>query len=416
MKVRFAPSPTGYMHLANARIAVLNDYFNTGAYVLRFDDTDTTRCKQEYHDQILKDLAWLGIPIDQIEYQSKRIERYKQVVELLRDFIYPCYETPDELEYQRKIQLLNKQQPRYKQVAKPHDKPHYRFKLAQCNVSWSDLVLGDVVLQAGFTSDPVVIREDGSFTYLLASVIDDFDMQITHIFRGADHVSNTGTQLHMINALNCVLAYSKTSEHTSVGQVAYQPTFAHFPLMTNLDNTKLSKRHGSTFIKDLHHIHPVFLREFLLNIGRGTKADTVEASQYSTGNVKCDWYQIYAQHQNWLTQLDYRQAQTLFGVQFDEAFWNIAKYDMSDLDDVERWAQIHRGRTFGDKLSWQHILAANDTWPEICKQIEQEYNLHKKEIAQSLRFRLIGNRHGTEIIKLFEYWGADEIARRCAND
>ena len=248
IKVRFAPSPTGWMHIGNTRTALFNYLWTKkmgGKLLLRIDDTDKQRSKKEYEDGIRDALVWLGIRWDEEARQSARFSRYDAVVEMLKKSgrIYACYDTSEELEIKRKRLLAKGLPPIYDRQAlhyTPDDisrfiaegrKPHYRFKLEKGEIVWHDVVRGICRYDASNLSDPVVIREDGSYLYHLPSVVDDIDFAITHIVRGEDHVTNTAAQIQMFQAIG--------------GNI---PTFAHLPLLTGKEG-KLSKRLGSLGVR-----------------------------------------------------------------------------------------------------------------------------------------------------------------------
>ena len=241
IKVRFAPSPTGWMHIGNTRTAVFNWLLAKklgGSFMLRIDDTDVARSKQEYEDAIRDILTWLGLEWVEEARQSARIERYNEVVAKLKQEgrIYACYETAEELEVMRKKLMAQGRPPIYDRGAlklSQEDiaryeaegrKPHYRFKLVEGTIEWNDLIRGKISYDASNLADPVIIREDGSYLYHLPSVIDDFDFGITHIVRGEDHVTNTASQIQMFEALG--------------GKV---PEFAHLPLLTRSEERRVGK-------------------------------------------------------------------------------------------------------------------------------------------------------------------------------
>ena len=281
--VRFAPSPTGYMHIGNLRTALLNYLFalsmkkKTGedfSFVLRLDDTDRERSKPEYEQAVYEDMKWLGIPWDRLEHQSKRLARYNEVLEDLkrRGLVYACYETAEELEYKRRRQRSRGLPPVYDRAGmKLTDeekakleaegrRPHYRFKLEHKETSWDDMVRGHCSYNGAHLSDPIIVREDGTFPYMLPSVIDDMDFGITHIIRGEDHVTNTAVQIQMFEVLG--------------GKV---PVFGHPPLLTGKEG-KLSKRFGSVSSRELREegIEPMTIADLLARLGT---ADPVVACQ-----------------------------------------------------------------------------------------------------------------------------------------
>lgn len=259
--VRFAPSPTGNIHIGNARTALFNWLFalnNGGRFIQRFDDTDVERSRQEYADNILTDIAWLGIEPVAVEYQSKRFAIYEAAVVKLKaaGLLYPCYETAEELDLKRKIRLTRRLPPVYgrealKLTADDRAKleaggrrPHWRFLLPnfdtdpfsprRTEIRWNDLVRGEETVDLASLSDPVLVREDGTYLYTLPSVADDIDLGITHLIRGDDHVTNTGVQIALFKALG-----------------AEPPAFGHHNLLTAATGEGLSKRTGALSIASL---------------------------------------------------------------------------------------------------------------------------------------------------------------------
>ncbi|MEC8795116.1 MAG: glutamate--tRNA ligase, partial [Pseudomonadota bacterium] len=266
---RFAPSPTGYLHVGNLRTALFN-YLITrkagGTFILRLDDTDPERSKQEYVDGIKQDLEWLGIEWDRVERQSERLERYEDAAQKLREIgrFYECFETPTELDLKRKKQLNMGKPPVYDRAAldlseaekdalrAERGQGHWRFKLDHERIEWTDGILGDISIDAASVSDPVLIRGDGQFLYTLASVVDDTEMGVTNVVRGSDHVTNTATQIQIIRALG--------------GDV---PSFAHHSLLTGPQGEALSKRLGTLALRDLRErgIEPFALLSLMARLG-----------------------------------------------------------------------------------------------------------------------------------------------------
>ena len=251
MKCRFAPSPTGYLHIGNVRTALVNYLYARkagGEFMLRLDDTDVARSTEEFAQGIREDLQWLGVTWEQEEKQSARLARYEEVKQQLIEAgrLYPCYESQQELETKRKMLLSRGQPPIYDRAAlalteeqraafdAEGKKPHWRFKLDEnAKMEWDDLVRGPQSFEGRHQSDPILIREDGSMTYMLPSVIDDMDFGITHVLRGEDHISNTAVQIQIFNALGGAI-----------------PTFGHTSLIKTKDGG-MSKRDGGFAIRDL---------------------------------------------------------------------------------------------------------------------------------------------------------------------
>jgi glutamyl-tRNA synthetase len=267
--VRFAPSPTGLLHVGNARTALLNFLFarkDGGKFLLRIDDTDAERSKPEYEAAIIEDLAWLGIAHDLFARQSERAEAHRAAAEKLKASgrLYPCYETALELDRRRQRQIAAGHPPVYDRAAlnltaedrakleAQGRKAHWRFKLSQSKVKWHDLIRGEVEIDTAHLSDPVLIREDGRFLYTLPSVTDDLDFAITHIIRGEDHVTNTAVQIEIFAALGAAV-----------------PAFAHHPLLIGAGGEALSKRLGSLSLRLLREdgIEPMTAVSYLAKTG-----------------------------------------------------------------------------------------------------------------------------------------------------
>ena len=269
--LRFAPSPTGYMHIGNARTALVNWLFarqQGGKFYLRFDDTDLVRSRLEYAESIENDLHWLGWTVDDQFTQSSRLDRYNTIVQQLiaAQHLYPCYETPEELEFKRKRQRASGRPPVYDRAALKLTEmekqkfvdagrtPHWRFMLKPEKVMWDDMAHGEIMLEPTHLSDPILIREDGTPVYTLSSVVDDLDYGITHIVRGNDHITNTGVQLQLWQAINPNMTPIQ---------------FAHLPLITGEHGEGLSKRLGSLGINQLRElgIEPLAIGSYLAKLG-----------------------------------------------------------------------------------------------------------------------------------------------------
>ncbi len=273
--VRFAPSPTGNLHVGNIRTALINWLFargQGGSFILRIDDTDTERSTAAYEDGIREDLTWLGLIWDKTFKQSARFAEYDAAADSLRakGLLYPCYETSEELDRQRKLQRAKGKPPIYNRAAldlgaaeiaqfqAEGRKPHWRFKLSGERVEWRDLVRGEQSISTASLSDPVLIRADGSYLYTLPSCVDDIEAGITHVVRGEDHVTNSGAQLEIFKALG--------------GQA---PAMAHTPLLVGADGSSLSKRLGSLGMGVLRErgIEPMAICSLLAKLGT---SDNVE--------------------------------------------------------------------------------------------------------------------------------------------
>ena len=353
--VRFAPSPTGRLHVGNVRTALINWLFakgQQGKFILRIDDTDTERSTQEYEDGIRTDLTWLGLVWDDSFSQSKRFAEYDAAADKLREMglLYPCYETADELDRKRKIALSRGRPPVYDRAAlelSDEDKakleaegrtPHWRFKLSGGRVEWTDLVRGDQSIDTSSLSDPILIREDGSYLYTLPSVVDDIEAKITHVVRGEDHVTNSGAQIEIFKAL---------------GGTA--PDMAHTPLLIGADGQGLSKRLGSLSMGELRAqgYEPMAVSSLLAKIGT---SDNVEARETLDQLVaEFDFGKIGRAPARFdETELLSLNAAILHGLPFeavkdrladvdpraaDEAFWTVVRENCSLLPDVAAWVE-----------------------------------------------------------------------------
>lgn len=281
IRTRFAPSPTGLLHVGNARAALFCFLFakkHGGQFVLRLDDTDTERSTQDFADAIRADLDWLGLAWDETARQSDRFDHYDAVFETLvaQGHVYACYETPDELERKRKRQLARGKPPVYDRAGlglSADEKaaleaegrtPHWRFKLSGNQVGWHDLVRGEQKIDTSSVSDPVIRRADGTWLYTLPSVVDDLDMKISHVIRGEDHVTNTAAQVELIAALGGTM-----------------PEFAHFSLMLGADGSGLSKRLGSLSLADLRDsgLEPISLNAHIARLGTADPVVPVQTLQ-----------------------------------------------------------------------------------------------------------------------------------------
>lgn len=351
IKVRFAPSPTGYMHIGNTRTAIFNWLLAEklgGSFMLRIDDTDKERSLPEYEEAIRKSLVWLGLDWSSEARQSARFDRYREVTEKLmaEGRIYPCYETAEELELMRKklmsrglppiydrsaLRLTAEQIAAYEAAGR---KPHYRFNLVDGEISWNDMVRGECRYNAANLSDPVIIREDGSYLYHLPSVIDDCDFGITHIVRGEDHVTNTAAQIQMFEAVS--------------GKV---PSFAHLPLLTGSEG-KLSKRLGSIGVLDLkaRGIEAMAICSYLAKLGTSESiepfadlhslAQTLDFDKLGRSQPKFSEEDLARFNTHMVRHLPYSAVADRVDV--DETFWNVVRSNINVVEDCKLWRDICR--------------------------------------------------------------------------
>lgn len=364
---RFAPSPTGYLHVGNLRAALFNWLIARkagGTFILRLDDTDPERSKEEYVDAIREDLAWLGLTWDREERQSDRLDRYAEAADKLRDMgrFYEAWETPTELDLKRKKQLNMGRPPVYDRAALTLSDDEkealrnergdgvWRFKLDHERIEWKDGILGDISIDAASVSDPVLIRQDGQVLYTLASVVDDTEMGVTHVVRGADHVTNTATQVQMINALD--------------GNV---PEFAHHSLLTGPGGEALSKRLGTLALRDLRArgIEPMAVLSLMARIGssdpvelRSTHDELIEGfdvSRFGAAPTKFDVED--------LVPMSARVVQSLNVGDVDEA---LAAAEIPSEHRAAYWAAVSGNvATRAEAGSWWPVFQG-DVTPEIA--------------------------------------------------
>ena len=426
---RFAPSPTGYIHVGNLRTALMNYLIARkagGQFILRLDDTDPERSKQEYADGIIEDLQWLGLTWDRMEKQSTRLDRYNQAADELRASgrLYECFETPMELDLKRKKQLNMGHPPVYdrsalelseEEKARLRDERgagHWRFKLDQERIEWTDGILGDLSIDAASVSDPVLIRGDGQFLYTLASVCDDIDFGITHVVRGSDHVTNTATQIQIIQALG--------------GTV---PTFAHHSLLTGPQGEALSKRLGTLALRDLRAqgVQPMALLSHMARLGtsdpielRTDMDDLVQGfdlSHFGAAPTKFDvddLFPLTAHYNQSLTYAEVADYIRSLGVPDDlaEAFWNTVRENITVLDDLKDWWALCRdGATplvdDEDKEFIEQALAMlpdqpwdTDTWGAWTKAVKEATGRKGRALFMPLRKALTGMDHGPDMSHL----------------
>lgn len=362
---RFAPSPTGYLHVGNLRTAVLNWLVARkagGEFILRIDDTDLERSKDEYADQIRRDLEWLGLTWDREEKQSARFDRYNAAADRLREArrLYDCYETPLELDLKRKAQLASGRPPVYDRNAltlteadkvelRKDRNAHWRFLLDREEIRFDDLIRGEQKVDAASLSDPVLFRADGQLLYTLASVVDDAEMGVTHVVRGSDHVTNTGAQIQIFRALG-----------------AEPPTFAHHSLLTDADGGALSKRLGTLALKDLREagVEAVALVAFMARLGSSLPVEVVTdldgiAEAFDLGQFGMAPTKFSAE------ELHGHSAKTLRGMPLEAVADRLAEQGVAEAEAARFWEVIGPNLDrMGEVPDWLDLLA-NGTDPVV---------------------------------------------------
>ncbi|MCE1235197.1 MAG: glutamate--tRNA ligase [Hyphomicrobiales bacterium] len=437
--VRFAPSPTGLIHIGNARTALLNFLHaetHGGGFILRYDDTDVERSRREFADAIAEDLAWLGVTPTRVERQSERTGVYRAAVAKLKAMgrLYPAYETPDELERRRRRQLARGLPPIYDRAAlrlTPDEiaafeaegrRPHWRFKLDGRAVSWDDGVRGPQTVDTASLSDPVLVRADGSFLYTLPSVVDDIDMGVTDVIRGEDHVTNTGVQIEIFEALG--------------GPV---PRFAHHNLLAATTGEALSKRLGSLSIRSLREAgyEAMTVASIAVLIGSSEEvhaygslaelAPHAELSAMSRSTAKFDPHELDTINARLVHHLDYdavRARLAALDADLGEAFWLAVRDNLAKLADAVEWAEVARSDAVsvkadgeGDFLAEAARLLPEEPWDETTwgtwtKAVQTATGRKGKALFLPLRLALTGRDHGPEMKRLLPPIGRKATSAR----
>ena len=428
--VRFAPSPTGQIHIGNARTALINWLValrDGGIFILRYDDTDRERSTEEFAKGIARDLAWLGIAPDQVTRQSDRLAFYDAAAERLKAAgrLYPCYETPDELERKRKRQLARHQPPVYDRAGlkltaeekagleADGRKPHWRFLLEQRAVKWNDLVRGEQGIDAGSLSDPVLVRGDGTYLYTFTSVVDDIDMGITHVIRGEDHVTNTGVQIELFEAL---------------GGTA--PAFAHHSLLVGASGEALSKRLGSLSIDGLREagFEAMAVASLATLIGTSEPvaphatmdelAGILGLEKLSRAPARFDPAELASLNAKLLHQLDYgaiKQRLDELGLAVGEPLWLAIRGNLEKLADAADWVQVVCGSVepviedAGYLAQVAEFLPAEpwsaSTWSSWTAAIKEATGRKGRALFHPLRLALTGRETGPELAALLPLMG-----------
>ena len=436
VKVRFAPSPTGNLHVGNLRTALVNHLFARragGHFMLRIDDTDTERSTAEFETSIRADLQWMGMSWDSEDRQSARLDRYDAALRQLADAgrAYPCYETPEELALKRKAQLSAGRPPVYDRAAlKLSDaqkaefeaagrRPHWRFRLNDTDVSWTDIVRGDVSYHMSSLSDPVLMREDGRVIYTMASVVDDIDHGITHIIRGEDHVTNSAAQIQLFEALG-----------------ATAPAMGHVALLAGADGEGLSKRLGSLSIGQLRDegMEAAALASLLARIGTADPVvplaemrdivDGFDLSRFGRATAKFDPAELSQVNARIVQQLgfdDVGDRLAGLGVAGGEAFWMAVRDNLSTVAEAAEWWQVCTAPTepvieaaavtdAAADLLPDEVSA--DIWQGWTKAVAAATGAKGRGLFMPLRLALTGRRKGPEIAPLLAFIGRDRILAR----
>ncbi len=439
VKVRFAPSPTGNLHVGNLRTALVNYLFarsQGGHFMLRIDDTDTERSTAAFEASIRTDLEWMGMHQDSEDRQSERLGQYDAALQrLLTDGrAYACYETPEELALKRKAQLSAGRPPVYDRAAlKLSDdqkaafeaegrRPHFRFLLNDAEVAWHDMVRGDVAYHMSSLSDPVLFREDGRVIYTMASVVDDIDHAITHIIRGEDHVTNSAAQIQLFEALG-----------------ARAPEMGHVALLAGADGEGLSKRLGSLSIGQLRDegMQPAAIASLLARIGTadpvvpqpalGDIVDGFDLSRFGRATAKFDPAELAQINARVIQQLDFAAVETdlvAAGVGGGAPFWRAVRDNLGTVAEAADWwlvctapvtpvieAEAQAVTNAAADLLPEGDLPA-DIWGDWTRAVAAQTGVKGRGLFMPLRLALTGRQKGPEIAPLLSFMGRARVIER----
>jgi glutamyl-tRNA synthetase len=438
IKTRFAPSPTGMLHVGNVRTALINWLFSrsqNGLFMLRMDDTDLLRSKPEYATAIKNDLQWLGLNWDESARQSERLGRYEEVKNKLIEAgrLYPCYETQTDLDMKRKMLLsrglppiydrssLNLTPAQHEEMLAQGRKPHYRFLLKEEAIEWNDLIRGDIQFHAKNLSDPIVIREDGSMTYLLCSATDDIDFNITHILRGEDHISNTAIGIQITKAL-----------------AAIPPQIGHLSLLQSKTG-EISKRIGGFDIQSLREqfIEPMAINSLLAKMGTSdpieavkditTLIDSFNASKFSHSAVNYDFNELLPLNHKLINIMSYAELKPSLDaleIEITEEFWNAIHGNLNTINEAIDWWNIcnkdltpiiapedkeflNNACDFLPQGTWDL-----STWGIWINELKSKTGKSGKQLFKPIRLALTGQESGPELKTLLPLIGKNKVEQR----
>jgi len=427
---RFAPSPTGRLHVGNIRTALHNYLFarkNGGTFILRIDDTDRERSTQEFDQAIRDDLNWMGLDPDRLVRQSERFDLYQREFQRLKKAgrVYACYETPEELDVRRKVLLGRGLPPVYER--KPADAPvpegrapHWRFRLDHDEpIVWKDLIRGEQRFDPKLLSDPVVRREDGSWLYLLPSVIDDVDLGVTHVVRGEDHVSNSAAQIQMFEALG-----------------SRPPEFAHEALLVAAEG-KLSKRLGSYGAEHLRGegVEPLAMLSVLARIGTSQPvepatsldelAEGFDFATFGRAPAHFDPHEVELVNARVLHRLDLSSVRDRLPDSVTEEDWLLLRQNLERLSDFTGWFEVLHGEIDPPELSHEERLLvkdaagaaerldwSSDPWRSLTDELKRSSGKKGRELFHPLRLALTGRDSGPEMAGLVSRMGQERAVRR----
>lgn len=438
--VRFAPSPTGKLHVGNVRAALWNWLFarkEGGKFILRIDDTDRERSTAAYEDGIRADLSWLGLRWDETFKQSERFGDYDVVSDALRakGLLYPCYETAEELDRKRNLQRLRGLPPVYDRAAlalteaqktaleAEGRRPHWRFKLSGETVRWNDLIRDETIVETASVSDPVLIREDGMYLYTLPSCIDDIDYAITHVIRGEDHVTNAGVQIEIMKAI------------IDVRGKGALPRFAHHSLLIGADGQGLSKRLGSLSIEQMRAggLEPAAITSLLAKLGTAEPvlpqpdllalARSFDFEKIGRAPARFDEAELLQLNAKILHETPYaalRERLSALGV--SEALWNAVRGNAVKLADAALWKAVVEEAidpVIEDKGLCETAAAfvpegplTEQSWAAFTNAVKEKTGAKGKALFHPLRLALTGREKGPEMAALFPLIGPERARAR----
>ncbi len=427
---RFAPSPTGFLHVGNIRTCLINWLFaraNNGKFILRIDDTDRERSKQEYVDGIMQDMEWLGLTWDEIHYQSKRLDLHEAAKKkyISSGRLYPCDESAEELEVKKKTLLSRNLPPIYDRSAlKLTDEqkaqmknPHYRFFVNEKQIDWEDGIRGHMHFDPKNISDPILIRGDGSMTYAIASVVDDIDLKITNIIRGEDHISNSAVHIQMFEALG-----------------ATPPSFAHLSLLKTKEG-EISKRLGGFDIASLREagIHPLAILSFLAKLGSSDPLEyrlsheelikEFSLKKYGKAPANYDLVELQRINSKLIHHMPFEMAKPHFtNSKIDEKFWSSVKLNLTTIKEVDTWWKIcneeftpvitdaeftKTASTLLPTGNWD-----NETWNTWVQAVKSATGKSGKDLFMPIRLALTGMDNGPELKSLLPILGREKVIAR----
>lgn len=429
VRVRFAPSPTGLLHVGNVRIALLNYLFaksHDGKFVLRIDDTDKERSTIESENMIIDDLKWLGIAWDEFFRQSERFDTYDKAIDYLKNIgrVYPCYETKDELSIKRKVQISRGIPPVYDRASlklsqEEKDRldaqgvqKYWRFKLNENDiVTWKDLVHGEISIPLSTVSDPILVKPDGSYVYTFASVVDDANLGITHIIRGDDHITNTAVQIDMFKALT--------------GQV---PEFGHIPLLMSIDGQDVSKRTSSP-LSMVNLRKDGILAQAILNVlaslgtsndisGDDKLSDLISKFSFekmSLSSPKFNIEDVKALTRKMISEKSFEEVKPdLLEMELSRAsekFWDTIKSNISSLEEAKVWYDILFKPVETVNEDKDYVRQMNQTleqsfdYDDWINKLKKVSGRTGRDLFHPIRMVLTGQENGPELKKICDFLG-----------